>query len=287
MAKILSILFAATYLAITAQPAEAEVVAWDKIIGIDLSKLDTAQKKKVETELNQLLNTRGCLGTLAQCLAAGDLTARRHAGFVARMVRRNKDHDFIAKGIKARAASAFPEEILKIDLADHPFDGPAEAKVVLVEYACFQCPFCAHLSPKLEILKKHFKGDLVHYYKFFPVRSHPRGVATALAAFAAHRQNAFWKMHDLMYQNRTNLEEDDLVDYARKAGLDIDKFNADRKSDTAMKFVEKDKLEGMRLGVEGTPTFFVNGKLFDGVQDSEELRDRIAEELDIIAGRIK
>ena len=261
--------------------------AWDKIIGAEPGTLDAAQKARVDSILGSVANTRGCKGTLSSCLAAGDQTARRHAGFVARMARKGKPDDVITKGIADRAASAFPDEIMTIDVALHPLNGNPSAKVVLVEYACFECPFCAHLAPRLAKLKDAFGDKIVHYYKFFPVRSHSRGVPSALAGLAAHRQGKFWKMSDLMFAGRTDLEDDDLLSYASRADLDTVRFQADLKDPALMKYIEKDKLEGMRLGVDGTPTFFVNGKLYRGLADFDELVDRLGEEIDIVEGRIK
>jgi protein-disulfide isomerase len=270
----------------TSTAGSPAAVAWDKIIGADLGALDATQKGRVESILGTTANTRGCKGTLASCLAAGDQTARRHAGFVARMVRKGKPDDAIIKGIADRAASAFPDEIMKIDVADHPLNGAAEAKVALVEFACFECPFCAHLAPQLATLKQKFGDKVAHYYKFFPVRSHARGVPSALAGLAAHRQGKFWKMAELMFANRADLTDDDILGYASQAGLDVARFKADIADAASMKYIEKDKLEGMRLGVEGTPTFFVNGKLYRGLADFDELTDRIGEEIDILEGRI-
>jgi protein-disulfide isomerase len=280
-------LFGLAALAAAAAGAGTAEIAWGKIIGADPNALDAAQKEKVAQLLAGIQNTRGCQGTLATCLASGDQTARRHAGFVARMVRKAKDDAAIRQGISDRAASAFPSEIQKIDVADHPRSGNPNAPVVLVEFACFECPFCAHLAPQLEGLEARFGDKVAHYYKFFPVRSHPRGVQAALAGLAAHRQGKFWKMARLLFANRADLEDADLADYAERAGLDLAKYKADIADPASMKVIEKDKLEGMRLGVEGTPTFFVNGKLFHGQADFEEIADRLGEELDIVEGRIR
>lgn len=267
--------------------AHAEDVAWSKIIGADADKLSETQRTQAAALLAKLENTRGCTGTLAKCLAAGDQTARRHAGYVLRMVRKGKDEAFIKAGIAQRHESAFPAETFAPDLAGHPSVGGGAPKVVLVEYACFQCPYCAHLAPKLKQLEAKFGAKVAHYYKFFPVRSHTRGVQAALAGLAAHKQGKFWKLYDLMYANRTKLEDDDLRGYAQQAGLDLARFDADLADKALMRTIEKDKLEGMRFGVEGTPTFFVNGKLYLGASDYPEIVDRIGEELDIVEGRIK
>ena len=267
--------------------ASADDIVWEKIIGADAGKLNAEQKQRVKDNLNRLKNTRGCTETIAKCMAAGDQTARRHAGFVVRMVRKKKPDEFIKKGITQRAESAFPEETFSPDLSGHPSMGAKGARVVIVEYACFQCPFCAHLAPKLKKIEKKFGGKVVHYYKFFPVRSHSRGVASALAGVAAMKQGKFWQMYDLMYANRSDLDDDDILKYAQQVGMDIAKFKADMKDPTVMKFIEKDKLEGMRYGVDGTPAFFINGKAFLGLNDYAEILDRLGEEIDIVEGKIK
>jgi protein-disulfide isomerase len=280
----LVLLVAATLVVGAAHAGEA---GWDKIIGADPDKLSDVQRTQAAQMLTRIDNTRGCKGTLAKCLAAGDQTARRHAGYVLRMARKGKNEAFVKAGIAKRHESAFPSETFEPDLGGHPSFGGASAKVVLVEYACFQCPYCAHLAPKLKKLKSKFGGKVAHYYKFFPVRSHKRGVHSALAGLAAHKQGKFWKLYDLMYANRNKLEDDHLREYAQSAGLDLARFDADLEDKALMKVIEKDKLEGMRFGVEGTPTFFVNGKLYQGASDYPEIVDRIGEELDIVEGRIK
>jgi protein-disulfide isomerase len=284
--KLLVLALTATAVFLTSTAGAAEI-PWNKVIGADSAKLTAEQKTRVTGSLNKLSNTHGCKGTLALCMAKDDLTARRHAGYVVRMVRKNKTDEFIKKGIALRKESTHTDEVFDVALADHPHLGDAKAKVVVVEFACFQCPFCAHLAPQLKTLEKRFKGKVAHYYKFFPVRSHPRGVAAALAGLAAFRQGKFWQMYDLMFNNRANLDDNDLLAYAKKAGLDVAKFQADLKDSSLMRAVEKDKLEGMRFGVEGTPTFFVNGKLYKGTAEFEEIIDRVGEELDIVEGRIK
>ncbi len=274
-------------LLLLAGTATAAELDWKKVVGVQPNKLSAKQKSRAVKLLGQLNNTRGCQGTLAQCVAKNDMTARRHAGFVARMVRKNKTDDEIKQGIAQRHESAFPEEILPIDVSDHPYKGNPKAKVVIVEFACFQCPFCAHLAPQLKQFHKRFGDKIVHYFKFFPVRSHKRGVASSLAGVSAYRQGKFWPLHDLMFANRADLDDDDLLAYAKKVGLDVAKFQSKLKDSTTMRYIEKDKLEGMRVGVEGTPSFFINGKLYTGANDLQEIADRIAEEIDIVEGRIK
>jgi protein-disulfide isomerase len=278
-------LIAATSVSILS--ASADEIAWAEIIGGQKSQLTAAQKTRVEKLLLRTTNTYGCKGTLAQCIAKGDLTAKRHGGFVIRMVKKGKDDAFINKHIALRHASSHPDETFAIDVENSPRKGARGAPVRVVEYACFQCPFCAHLAPSLQKLHKRFGKKIVQYYKYFPVISHPRGVPAAVAAVAAEKQGKFWPMYDMLFKNRADLEDKDLLNYAGKLGLDVKQFEKDIRDPASTRKVEKDKLEGMRFGVDGTPTFFINGKMYKGVHDYDEIADRIAEEIDIVEGRIR
>ncbi len=280
------LLLAGLFLVTAAAAEPTKSVDWRKAIDADVTQLSGAQKSQAEADLFRLQNTWGCKGTLAECMAKGDITARRHAGFVIRTVRKGKDDATIAEEIRRRYVSAHPPQIAKLDLSKSPSRGAPGAPITLVMYECFQCPFCAHLAPQLRELDTQFKGKIREYYKFFPVRSHPRGVPAALAALAAHKQGKFWPMYDLLFANRTKLEDKDLMGYAKKIGLNIQKYNKDIQDPSMMKTLEQDKLEGMRFGVDGTPTFFINGKRYQGYYDMDEIKDRIAEELDILEGRI-
>jgi protein-disulfide isomerase len=260
---------------------------WDQLVGIETSTLSKSDQQRVQHLCDTITNTYGCKSSITACVAKGDMTARRHAGFIARMVKKGKDDGYIKKHIALRYDAVHPKEKAHIDLANHPPRGNPNAKVVLVEFACFQCPFCAHLAPDLKVLSRKYGDKLVQYYKFFPVRSHPEGVPAAIAAMAAHKQGKFWQMYQILFENRANLKTEDQKKYAKRIGLDVAQWKKDMASPDVMSVVEKDKLEGMRLGVNGTPTFFINGKRYDGVHDLAELDDRIAEELDILEGRIR
>lgn len=260
---------------------------WNLLFGVKKSDLSEKEQKHVERLCSSIQNTYGCTGSIYVCASKGDITARRHAGFIARMVKKGKDDAKITQYIASRHKSVHEQKVSKIDLTNHPGKGNTDAKVVVVEYACFQCPFCAYLAPKLDDLQKKYANKIVQYYKFFPVRSHKEGVPAAIAAMAAHKQGKFWPMYTLLYENRSDLQPDDLERYAKLVGLDINQWKKDISSPEVLKIIETDKLEGMRNGVNGTPTFFINGKRYDGVHTITEIEDRIAEEIDIIEGRIK
>jgi protein-disulfide isomerase len=144
--------------------------------------------------------------------------------------------------------------------------GPADAPLV-IEYADFECHFCALASVKLEPL------TLRLVFRHFPVRSkHPRALAAACAAEAAANQARFWELHDALYADQGRLEDPHLWQRARDLGLDLDRFESDRRSDAVAARVRRDFESGVRAGVATTPTLFVDSELHAGIPDDALLR---------------
>jgi protein-disulfide isomerase len=139
--------------------------------------------------------------------------------------------------------------------------GPLDAPLV-IEYADFECPFCAVLSARLA------GTALRRVFRHFPVRSsHPRAWAAACAAEAAGVQGAFWEMHDLLFADQGRMEDPHLWERARRLGLDLERFDADRRSDGVRARVRRDFESGVRGGVVTTPTVFAAGKMVHGEID--------------------
>jgi protein-disulfide isomerase len=142
--------------------------------------------------------------------------------------------------------------------SDDHLRGPQQAPL-LIEYGDFECPYCAALSAQLSQLK------LRHVFRHFPVRSsHPRAWAAACAAEAAGLQGRFWEMHDQLFADQGRLEDPHLWDRARGLGLDLDRFEADRRSDAVRARVRRDFESGVRAGVVTTPTVFTGGRVHAG-----------------------
>ncbi len=149
--------------------------------------------------------------------------------------------------------------------AEDHLRGEADAPLV-IEYADFECPFCAALSERL--------GDrrLRRVFRHFPVRSsHPRAWPAACAAEAAAAQGRFWEMHDLLFADQGRLEDPHLWERARTLGLDLERFEADRRSEAVIARVRRDFQSGVRAGVVTTPTLFASGRRFAGKVDSQLL----------------
>ena len=136
--------------------------------------------------------------------------------------------------------------------------GPRDAPLA-IEYADFECPHCAALSVRLD------RAGLRLVFRHFPVRSsHPRAWAAACAAEAADHQGRFWEMHDLLFADQGRLEDPHLWHRAEQLGLDLERFEADRRSGAVHERVERDFRAGVRAGVVTTPTVFSGGRMYAG-----------------------
>lgn len=143
--------------------------------------------------------------------------------------------------------------------------GPADA-VLVIEYADFECPYCAVLSARLAV------RALRRAFRHFPVRSsHPRAWPAACAAEAAGLQGSFWEMHDLLFADQGRLEDPHLWQRARQLGLDLVRFDSDRRSEQVLARVRRDFESGIRAGVVTTPTLWAAGVLHPGKVEESAL----------------
>jgi protein-disulfide isomerase len=157
-----------------------------------------------------------------------------------------------------------------VSAQDHA-TGPDDAPVTLVEYGDYECPYCGMAYPIVKRAQQELGNQLRFIFRNFPLaEAHPHARLAAQAAEAAAAQGKFWEMHDMLFKNQTALEPDDLVGYAKSIGLDIPRFERDLKAGTFAKKVRDDFRSGVRSGVNGTPTFFVNGKRYEGSWANEE-----------------
>ena len=160
---------------------------------------------------------------------------------------------------------------------DH-MQGPADAPVTLVEYGDYECPHCGSAYPIVKALQKKFGNRLRFVFRNFPLREvHPHAEAAAETAEFAGEHKKFWEMHDLIFENQSSLSERLLGELTQQLGLDA---NALRESLSSGKFSERvarDFSSGVRSGVNGTPTFFINGARHDGPFDFATLADSIQE----------
>jgi protein-disulfide isomerase len=161
-----------------------------------------------------------------------------------------------------------------------PIRGAAAAPVTVVEFSDFQCPFCNRAQATLKQVLERYPGKVKLVYRDFPLdRLHPQARQASEAARCANDQGKFWEYHDVLYANTPRAGADDLRRYAQQVGLDVAKFEQCVSSGVHKAAVQRDIDEGGRLGVTGTPAFFVNGRFLEGAQPLEAFVRLIEEEL--------
>lgn len=151
---------------------------------------------------------------------------------------------------------------------DRPARGPEDAPVTIVEFTDYECPFCRRYHRRTYgRLLDAYEGEIRYVVRNFPLSSiHPHARKAAEAAACAHNQGQFWKYHDHLFENADALEEADLERYARDLGLSGPAFDRCLESGAESETVAADVAAGKRLGIRGTPTFFVNGEILVGAQ---------------------
>ncbi len=158
---------------------------------------------------------------------------------------------------------------------DH-LEGPADAAVTLVEYGDYECPYCAAAYPVIREVQARMGERLRFAFRHFPITtSHLHAEQAAEAAEAAASQGKFWQMHHLLYENQRRLGDPDLRVYAAQLGLDVEKFDRELAGHVHAARVHEDFMSGVRSGVNGTPTFYINGARHDDEYELETLLDTL------------
>jgi protein-disulfide isomerase len=154
---------------------------------------------------------------------------------------------------------------------DH-IQGPADAAVTLVQYGDYECPYCGAAYPIIKQVQARMGERLRFVFRNFPITtSHPHAEQAAEAAEAAATQGRFWEMHDLLYENQERLRDQDLRGYAETLALDLDLFDLELAEHVHAERVREDFMSGVRSGVNGTPTFYINGVRHDDAYELETL----------------
>jgi protein-disulfide isomerase len=151
-----------------------------------------------------------------------------------------------------------------VNSRDH-IQGKNTAPLELVEYGDYQCPHCGRAYPIIKNLQRSLGPDLKFVFRNFPLSEiHPDAFNAAVSAEAAGLQQKFWAMHDIIFENQQELDFESLFLYAKTIGLDLERFKNDIQKNTLISKVEHDFESGIRSGVNGTPSFFINGKKYNG-----------------------
>ncbi|VVB58538.1 Thioredoxin [Candidatus Anstonella stagnisolia] len=181
----------------------------------------------------------------------------------------------VAAGNNAPAAAPAPAPV-NIDVTGFPFRGGANAKVLIVEYSDFQCPFCERVNPTVSQILSTYGNDVKLVYKNFPLEQlHPNAEKAAEASECARDQGKFWEMHDAMFADQNKLGVADLKATAATLGMDAAKFNACLDGGQKASVVSAEAQEGADNGVQGTPTFYINGVQVVGAQPFSAFKSAI------------
>jgi protein-disulfide isomerase len=246
-----------------ADPTSADVPAQDLIReapGVDLSKLDEAQRESFFKSLNAEASACGKPHSLAVSLRDDDEC--RDSMHVAQFIATRIAAGAVATDIKFEVDALVKAlQVREVPIAGRPVLGNERAPVTLVVFADFQCPMCKAEAPELRAAVESHRGQVKLVFKHFPLtHAHPRAEAVALAAEAAGLQGKFWEMHDKLFGNQDAVTDADIERYAGEIGLDVAKWKADMASEPVKLAVAQDQADGMKLDLQGTPTVYVNGR---------------------------
>ena len=179
----------------------------------------------------------------------------------------------------ARPSRPDPNRRYSVNTKGSPVKGNPDAKIAVVEFSDFQCPFCGRVTPTLDQIQREYGDQVRVVFKHLPLRIHPKAPGAHAAAEAAHQQGKFWEMHDLIFANQREMSEEKYIVYAEQIGLDADRFKKDVVAASTKKRIDADAAEASKLGVTGTPGFFVNGRFLSGAQPFSSFKTIIDEEL--------
>ena len=157
--------------------------------------------------------------------------------------------------------------------------GPATAKVNIVAFSDFQCPFCSRVVPTMDKLEKEYHGQVRMFFRHNPLPFHADAPLASQATLAADAQGKFWEMHDKLFANQQNIKRPDLEKYAGELGLDMGKFKAFLDANSGEKRIKADMALATQIGVQGTPNFFINGRPVRGALPYEEFKKVVDEEI--------
>ena len=251
--------------------------------GVDWHGLTGARKQAALKFIRSEQCTCGCKMKMAECRMKDPSCSysRKDVAMAIKGFEEGKNADEVRAEIKKNAAQPPPvlEDPVKISLTGDPVKGPDNARVTIVEFSDFQCPFCSKAVAEAYAVVKEFPKDVRLVFKQFPLDSHADAEFGAEAALAAQAQGKFWEMHDRMYAGFPDLSRRTVMRYAKEIGLNMPRFTADLDSHKFRARVRSEEQEGENAGVGGTPTFFFNGRKYNGVFDVASVTPIVRKEL--------
>jgi 2-hydroxychromene-2-carboxylate isomerase len=246
--------------------------------GIDISKLDEFERKVFFRVINREPSACGKGQSLIYSVKhdSGCRASFYAVGYVGHLV----DSGFTDSEISEKLEKRFREpRHTPIDVSAAPMKGNAASRVTVVEFVDYECPHCKHAQALMRQLVEEYPNDVKVYFKHFPLSAHTNARLAAEGAIAAQKQGKFWQLSDKIWANSENLTSAVLEKSAKEVGLDLGRWRRDRDSDEVKGRVEKDRAEGMNLGINATPSIYINGRKYDDPLEIASLRDWVDEEL--------
>jgi len=243
---------------------------------IDASELTPQETKRLDEILNQEVSPCGDDLSLGESLFNPERCplSQPAASFVIAMLKEDYNVEEISAAYVARYASV---KGLQIPEDGSPRLGPERAAVTIVAFSDFECPHCAKAAEAMAKILREYPSDVALVFKNYPLAIHPTAEMAARAGFAALAQEKFWAMHDTLFSVQGGqLDHERILTMALGLGMDVDAFEKDMASTEATAALDADRRLGEKLGVHGTPTLFVNGRMLEG--GTGELEQRIREE---------
>lgn len=251
--------------------------------GVDWHNIKGARKDAAMKFIRTEKCTCGCNMAIAECRMKdpGCSYSKKEASVAMKGFAAGESTDGVRADVKKAAGEPPPvlEDPVKISIAGDPSKGPDNARVTIVEFSDFQCPFCSKAVAEANAIVRQFPKDVKLVFKQFPLDFHAQAEFAAEAALAAQAQGKFWEMHDKMYAGFPDLRVSTILRYAREIGLDMNRFTSELDSHKYRARVQSEEKEGENDGVGGTPTFFINGQKYNGLFDVADVAPIIRKEL--------
>ncbi len=182
-------------------------------------------------------------------------------------------------GSGQQAGALDPNVRVEVSADDDPAYGPEDASVIMIEFSDFNCPYCGRFAREtLPLVRENYEGRIRFVYRDFPILG-DSSLQAAITAECANDQGAFWEYHDLLFANQGSFNQEMFIQFAGELELDVDQFTACQNDPATRDEVGADYAEAQRLGANGTPTFFINGRRVIGAQPYEAFQSVIDEEL--------
>ncbi len=231
-----------------------------------------------------------CDETLERCLKQKKVCklAKRLRDNICRRISKGQNKEKIKNSLNRRARSMMPlAKKGSFDLARAPMVGNEKAKVSVVVYACSRCPFCARVVPEVHRLatQSALKNKIKVYYRPFPIRNHPGALEGGQAFIAAAKLNKFWPYLLKVFAEYNHFSGENLVKWAGQLGMDQQAFRKAMSANETREQLVKSKKEGLRNGVDATPTLFINGRKYYGELGKDTLIDILEEEVDRVSNK--